>query len=256
MAGQEDTEGKFPGLGSVTAQRCGRRAGDPPSQTGVMTASADRCATLRHVADRIAELDDGGGLRIGVDGVDGAGKTVLADELAAQLRVPGRPVVRVSLDDFHHVRAVRHRQGRDSPRGFWEDSYDYDRFRRDVLEPFGPGGSRRYRAAAHDLETDVVLDGEPCAADPGAVLIVDGLFLHRDELVPVWDLSVFLDVPFEETARRMADRDGTSPDPDHPGMRRYVEGQRLYFAACAPQDRATILIDNRDFAAPRIIRER
>ncbi|MBO3743855.1 uridine kinase [Actinoplanes sp. NEAU-H7] len=193
---------------------------------------------------------------MGVDGVDGAGKTVFADELATEVRGRGRPVVRVSIDDFHHVRAVRHRQGRDSPRGFWEDSYNYERFRRDVLEPFGPDGSRLYRAAAHDLATDEVLDGEPCAADPGTVLIVDGLFLHRDELVPVWDLSIFLDVPFEETARRMAGRDGTSPDPDHPGMRRYVEGQRLYFAACAPRDRATILIDNRDFAAPRIVHER
>ncbi|WP_281428361.1 hypothetical protein [Actinoplanes hulinensis] len=34
-----------------------------------------------------------------------------------------------------------------------------------------------------------------------------------------------------------------------------TDGKAAY-GACAPQDRATILIDNRDFAAPRIIRER
>jgi uridine kinase len=86
------------------------------------------------------------------------------------------------------------------------------------------------------------------------VLVVDGLFLHRDELAGAWDLSVFLDVPFTATAQRMALRDGTHPDPDHPDLRRYVEAQRIYFAACAPQKRATVLVDNTDFYRPRIVR--
>ncbi|RSM50529.1 uridine kinase, partial [Actinoplanes sp. ATCC 53533] len=89
---------------------------------------------------------------------------------------------------------------------------------------------------------------------PGTVLIVDGLFLHRDEIVDAWDLSVFLDVPFSVTANRMASRDGTNPDPGHPSMRRYVEAQRIYFNACAPRQRADILIDNRDLSTPRIRR--
>lgn len=37
------------------------------------------------------------------------------------------------------------------------------------------------------------------------------MFLHRDELADRWDWSVCLDVPFTETARRMAARDGTHP---------------------------------------------
>jgi uridine kinase len=152
------------------------------------------------------------------------------------------------------VRAVRYRQGRDSPEGFWRDSFNYARFRANVLEPFGPDGSRRYRAACHDLVTDAILTPEPRLAPPRGVLVVDGLFLHRDELANAWDLSVFLDVPFKATAQRMALRDGTSPDPDHPDLRRYVEAQRIYFAACAPQGRATVLIDNTDFHRPRIRR--
>jgi uridine kinase len=66
--------------------------------------------------------------------------------------------------------------------------------------------------------------------------------------------TVFLDVPFTETARRMAVRDGTDPDPEHPRTRRYVEGQRLYFAACEPQKRADVVVDNRDFDTPRLVR--
>jgi uridine kinase len=203
---------------------------------------------LNAVADRIP-LD---AKRIAVDGPDGSGKTTFADALAVVLRARGRAVVRVSIDDFHNVRAVRYRRGRESPAGFWADSYNYSRFRADVLEPFAAGGSGRYRPAAHDLVTDEILNPPRQAAPPGALLLVDGLFLHRDELAGAWDLSMFLDVPFEETARRMAVRDGTSPDPAAPGMRRYVEAQRIYFVTCRPQQRATILIDNSDVAAPTI----
>jgi uridine kinase len=213
-----------------------------------------RHEVLSHVAGRVPVSQGGNCLRVAVDGTDGSGKTIFADELATAVRALGRPVVRVSLDDFHHVRAVRYRLGRDSPQGFWRDSYDYQRFRGEVLEPFAPGGSRRYRPAGHDLATDRVLHPRPRTAAPGTVLIVDGLFLHRDEIGPVWDLSVFLDVPFPVTAHRMARRDGTNPDPEHPSMRRYVEAQRMYFAACSPQHRADVLIDNQDFDAPRVVR--
>ena len=219
-----------------------------------MTSPSGRLDVIRHVARSIPEDVASGCPRVAVDGVDGAGKTTFADELASAVRALGRSVVRVSLDDFHNVRHVRYRQGRGSPDGFWQDSYDYASFQRDVLQPFGPAGSRRYRAAAHDVQTDAVLDMQQETAPPGTVLIVDGLFLHRDELVRAWDLSVFLDVPFTMTAQRMAQRDGTDPDPGHPSMRRYVEGQRIYFRCCSPQRRATILIDNRDYDAPRVIR--
>jgi uridine kinase len=204
-------------------------------------ASTQQRDVIGYVTTRILDLD-GDPLRIAVDGVDGSGKTIFADEVAAAIRVLDRPVVRISLDDFHNVRSVRYRQGRHSPEGFWQDSYNYARFRRDVLDPFSPGGCRRYWPAAHDVETDAVLDVEMCIAHPGTVLVVDGLFLHREELVSAWDLSVFLDVPFEVTAQRMGTRDGTNPDPNHPSMQRYVDGQRIYFRTCSPHQRATLLI--------------
>lgn len=209
---------------------------------------------VQYVAARIPVSDGVRCPRVAIDGPDGAGKTHFADRLAEVLRGEQRPVARVSLDDFHNTRAVRYRRGRDSPEGFWFDSYNYPRFLVDILIPFSPGGSRRYRTAAHDLDTDAVLNPEPHTAEPGTVLIVDGIFLHRAELAASWDLTVFLDVPFAETARRMAVRDGTHHDPEHPSMRRYVQAQRRYFNECQPQQRATILIDNSHFDSPVVLR--
>lgn len=78
------------------------------------------------------------------------------------------------------------------------------------------------------------------------MLVLDGLFLRRDELQAYWDFSVWLEVPFAVAAARMARRDGRSPDPDDPSMGRYVGGQRLYLAECQPDRRADLVVDNSD----------
>jgi uridine kinase len=213
-----------------------------------------RAALLAEVAGLVPMFPGPRCVRVAVDGVDGVGKSTFAGALAAALTSRGRAVVHLSADDFHQPRAARHRRGRDSPEGFWLDSYDYPALVRDVLRPFGPEGSRRYRRAAHDLRTDAVLDLPWRTAAPGTVLILDGLFLHRDELTGFWDFSVFLDAPFEVTVARMARRDGSHPDPRHPSVARYVGGQRLYFAACAPWERADVVIDNRDVTRPVLVR--
>lgn len=67
-------------------------------------------------------------VRVAIDGVDGAGKTTLADALAPAVAAQGRPAIRASVDDFHHPRAVRYARGRHSPDGFYLDSYNYDAF--------------------------------------------------------------------------------------------------------------------------------
>ncbi len=212
-----------------------------------------RRAVIAHVADAIVARPSA--RRVAIDGSDGAGKTSFAAELAHELLVRGVPVVRASADDFHHPRAVRYQRGRTSPLGFFEDSYDYTALERWLLEPLAPGGSGWYRRAVHDVATDEAVEADDLCAPPNAVLVLDGIFLHRDELRDAWDYSVYLDVPFEISIPRGAARDGTDPDPASARNHRYVEGQRIYFARANPQTRASIVIDNTDLANPRITRE-
>jgi uridine kinase len=193
---------------------------------------------------------------VAVDGVDGAGKTVFADELAAVLRASGRPVIRASVDSFHNPRAVRYRQGRDSPRGFFEDSYDYPTLARLLLAPLSDGGDRRFRRAAFDHRRDAPVDAPEEEAPIGAVLVFDGIFLHREELRPYWHYSVFLDVPFHVSIPRGAQRGEGSADPQAPSNHRYVEGQSIYLRTCRPWERATVMVNNEDLEAPFIVRDR
>lgn len=206
---------------------------------------------MRRFSQSLQDLPAGRRL-VAVDGVDGSGKTTFAAALAARLR-EHRPVVLIHADDFLNPRALRYAKGRESPEGFWLDSYDHAALTASVLVPLGPGGDGHFRRTWHDLASDRPTDAPWEQAPPRTVTIVDGLFLHRDELAEHWDASFFLDAPFEATLARLSARDGTEPDPAHPSMRRYVEGQRRYFAAARPWSRATWVIDTSDPAAPGYI---
>lgn len=239
------------GCGSLQTARGWQTAAVTP--TG--PAAASRTPLLQALAARLAGMHPERRIFAAVDGVDGSGKTTFADAFASVLAAAPhcRPAVRISLDDFHHPRALRYRQGRGSAEGFRRDSYNVEQFRAYVLDPLKPGGTGCYRPAGHDLATDAVLSPPPVAAPPGAVVLVDGLFLHRAELAAHWDFSVFLDVPFSVTAARMAVRDGTPADPADPVMHRYVGGQRLYFADTDPALRASVVVENSDPGHPVII---
>jgi uridine kinase len=216
--------------------------------------SSARAHLLRDLAERVPDpARRGRPVLVGVDGVDGSGKTVLADELAHALRARGRAVVRASVDGFHRPRAERYARGRTSPEGFYRDSYDDDALRRELLEPFGPGGSRRYRTAVYDVTSERPVDAPLLTACDDAVLVVDGIFLHRRGLAERWDFSVYLHVPFEVTFARMAVRDGSPADPDDPANARYRDGQLLYLRDVAPRTRATVVVDNTDLARPHVV---
>ena len=218
-----------------------------PARRRVVAELADLAAAVRvpHPA------------RVAVDGVDAAGKTTLADELARELERRGREVVRASVDGFHRPAAERYVLGRDSPLGYYRDSFDYDALRRLVLEPLGPGGDRRYRAAAYDSYADSRVDVPERTAAADAILVVDGVFLGRPELAGCWELRIFLELDEAESVRRGAARDawflGGEEDARARYERRYAPGQRLYLATGAVES-ADVVVDAADPASPRILR--
>jgi uridine kinase len=209
-----------------------------------------RAALLADLAARVVGLPDDAPRLVGVDGIDGVGKTVLADELAETLRAAGLTAVRVSIDGFHRPRAERYRRGRYSPEGYYRDSFDYQVFRTAVVDPLRPGGDGVVRTAAFDARADRPVGGDVVAVAAGDVVVVDGVFLHRPELVAVWALSVLLCAPWAVALARMVERDGAqAPE----AVRRYRDGQRLYLARCRPERHASVVVDNTDLAAPQIV---
>ncbi|WP_238005590.1 uridine kinase [Dactylosporangium sp. AC04546] len=203
------------------------------------------------VLDHLAGSPQGRRLLVAVDGVDASGKTTFAGWLAEALRLRGRSAHVIHVDDFMHVRSVRHRRGRNSPEGYFHDSYDYESLTRYVLKPLSVSGDGWFRAGTVDRVDDVVIHGPLQYADAQTITIVEGLFLLRDELVDWWDYSVFLDVDTDAALARKGRRDGLVLNPANPLTRRYVEGQRIYVEGCQPRGRATWVLTNVDSKAAR-----
>ena len=196
-------------------------------------------------------------LRVAVDGRTASGKTTLADELAIQLNEIGRPTIRTSIDGFHRPRAERYRQGRASPRGYYEDARDLAAVRRLLLDPLGPGGDRHYRTACFDLERDRPIDQAPRSAHADDVLIVEGTFLQRPALDGAWDFVVFVEVAeataLERGARRDADALGGLEAARRLHRARYQAAYALYASECDPLASADARLVNDDLTAPRLI---
>lgn len=207
----------------------------------------------QQIAEAILALPADRVRRVAIDGVDGAGKTHFADALATELTGRGAHVIRASADGFLETPRTRHRRGRDSAEGFYRDSFDYGRMCRLLLDPLSPRGNREYVREVYDRRREREVKRLPELAPPDAILVVDGIFIHRDELIRYWDYSVWLEVPFEVSIPRSAGRGYGDPDPGSPKNKRYIEGQRLYMEECHPRERASIVIDNADLKRPAVL---
>ncbi|HEX4088962.1 MAG TPA: cytidylate kinase family protein [Trebonia sp.] len=209
---------------------------------------------LDRLADAIGSVAAPHPVRVAIDGSPAAGKTTLADELALLLRDQGREVIRTTTESFQLPRAQRYRRGEFSPEANYHDSFDYDTLRRVLLDPLGPGGDRRYQQAVYDLATDTILSPPALTAQADAVLLLDGVFLLRPELVDRWDLSIFVSVAFEQTLDRARIRDlallGSAAEVERRFRTRYIPAQRLYFAEARPTDHADIVVHNDEPGRP------
>jgi uridine kinase len=201
-------------------------------------------AVLADLVGLVAGLVPGGRALVGIDGPDAAGKTTLADRLAAAL--PG-PVVRASVDGFHRPRALRMRRGSTSAVGYYEDAFDLPRLQSELLEPFASGAAT-VSTAVHDYATDTPSVQQQHEVPAGAVLVVDGMFLLRPQLRHWWTLAVLLAVPEEVVLARARVRDlpqyGTPEAVELRYRARYLPAQELYRADADPFAHADVVLDN------------
>jgi uridine kinase len=195
----------------------------------------------------------------GIDGVDASGKTTLADKLAGHLEKSGRQIIRASIDGFHNPSSVRYRQGRESSDGYYRDSFNHELIIENLLRPLGTS-DLKFKEKVFDYRLDKEINIREQKAEKDAILIMDGIFLFRPELLHYWDIKIFLDAGFDVTLHRPIKRAKDRKDPDTEQdiidlyNRRYIPGQKLYFQEASPQEKADIVIDNNDYNNPFIIR--
>jgi len=214
---------------------------------------------IKYLAEVILNTKRHHPVRVGIDGVDASGKTTLANLLADYLKSQNVDIIRASIDGFHNPKTIRYQKGRNSPEGYYKDSFNNQAIVDNLLAPLGNNGNLEYKKAIFDFKTDSEVVSPVETAKKDSILIMDGVFLVRPELVDYWDLKIFIEADFKITVSRASKRDGYYLGSEQEILdkynQRYVPGQQLYFKEAKPQEKADIIIENSDFENPVIKKE-
>lgn len=215
-----------------------------------------RTAALNQISQYILRITADHPIRVGIDGITASGKSTLAKQLAETLEPSGRPIISTTLDGFHNPKEIRHRKGRDSAEGYYYDAYNYPAIIENLLAPMDSKGNLLYKTQVLDLKEDCALDEPSRLASTNSILIVDGSFALRKELVKFWDVSILIDVDFEIAENRASVRDAvlfTSAEIARDVTRkRYHGAHKIHAEVGRPKETATFVIDNNDPLKPSL----
>jgi len=218
-----------------------------------------RSDLLDYLAEVVTRLHTDKPTLVAIDGRSAAGKTTLADELAARVIATGRPALRSSLDDFHPPgHKYRSSERRYTPTTYYAEGYDYTTFRRFVLEPLRQGGGRRCRLAYWDSFNDLPFPETWVDVPSEAIVIVDGVFLLRSDLRHYWHYAIWVQVDWQTMLERAAKRDVAWVGDAAVVVDRYrafwIPMHELYEADANPTSHANIIVGNQFPERPRVIK--
>ncbi|MFT7837604.1 uridine kinase [Saccharothrix sp. BKS2] len=147
-------------------------------------------ALVDELVGRVDALPRSTWARVLLDGAPPTRPGELADRLVEPLRALGRPVLRVSADDFLRPASVRLEHGHEDPDSFRDSWLDVGGLTREVLGPLDPGGSGRVLPRLWNAAADRAHRADYVALGPAGVLLLDGTLL-LDRWLPA-ELSVHL----------------------------------------------------------------
>ena len=165
---------------------------------------------------------------VAIEGPSGAGKSVLSRTLHGLLL--GSQVV--DLEFFYSGVGVDPPDGL-SPEECYEQHVDWRALDAQVLRPLRRGEPGRYRLYDWIAEKRT----EWVEVRPEGIVLVDGLYSMRPELMGVYDLTVYVDTPPVERSARRAQR------PDNPvWVERWAIGFDWYIDHMRVKERADVVV--------------
>jgi uridine kinase len=132
---------------------------------------------------------------VAIDGYSAAGKSTLSRLIAASV---GRCQV-VAGDDFYRVMAPDRRAALSAEAGYAE-YFDWQRLEAQVLRPLRAGRPARFQV--YEWEHNRLGDWKRVA--PEGVIVVEGVYSTRPELVGYYDATLYVEAPRE--ARQLRQR--------------------------------------------------
>ncbi len=199
----------------------------------------------RVVAERKRALRSDRALLVAMSGIDGSGKSTLAPQLAAAIGALGLNASKITLDPWHTPPSVRFSE--EDPGGhFYRHAFRWSEMFDQLIEPLKR--NRRINLTAEvtrQPENDRIL--RTYSYEDVDVMVLEGIFLFKRELLHHYDLRCWVECSFETTLARALRRnqEGLSPEEirrDYDKI--YFAAQRVHFQRDLPRVTAEFIIEN------------
>lgn len=176
---------------------------------------------------------------VAIDGLSGAGKTTLVE----QLRGTASSEVVFHIDDFIVERHRRYATGQSEAMEYYALQWDVDLLVETLFKPLQEGQTK-LTLPYYDRDRDEVINRTVEIA-PNALVLIEGIFLLRDEWRRYFDYIVYLDCPREVRYERALHRDtyiGDLAERLDKYTRRYWPGEAYYVKTIDPKAKADQII--------------
>lgn len=199
--------------------------------------------TVRIAEDIIGRRNGSSVFMVGIDGLGGAGKSTVSEDIKKLLQDNGINTEIFHIDDFIHPRAVRYNDSYPQWEQYYYLQWRYDHFTEAVALPAREG--RAFPPVElYDKDNDSYIV-KRLDIPFGSVILTEGIFLQREELNGLFDYMIYIDVPEEERLCRVLLRDGYIGDEAairEKYEKRYFPAERFYADRYRPAEKADLVI--------------
>jgi len=181
---------------------------------------------------------------VGIDGLGGAGKSTISIELSELLSRNQVHNLLFHIDDFIHPKAIRYNENYAEWECYYNIQWRYDYFIQEVIEPIKSKRENSIDIELYDKDHDSYFITKEYLKDK-SVVIVEGIFLQREELKNTFDFMIYVDVPEKIRLDRVLSRDHYIGDEEQIISKyenRYFPAERRYVEKCQPNIQADYVI--------------
>jgi pantothenate kinase len=171
---------------------------------------APRTVEIAELADLLIARSNDTRLVAAVAGAPGSGKSTLAEKLVAEIET-GRPGMAAILpmDGYHYDDVLLDRMGRRARKGA-PDTFDVGGYRH-MLQRLRADNEAAVAVPVFDRDIEIARAGSRLIPHEARIIVTEGNYLLlRDppwsELQPLFDVTVFIDVPENVLRERLAAR--------------------------------------------------
>lgn len=181
-------------------------------------------------------------LLIGVDGLGGAGKTTFVEEVKRKLKEEHCLVEVIYLDDHIVEKEKRYDTGHPEWYEYVHLQWDSSELVNCLFTPLHQGNC--LNLPFYDKVTDSITYKKMDVL-ANRIVLIEGIFLQRNEWRQFFDSVIFLNCPFEVRKERVLTRDAYIGN-DQERLKKYTErywpGEQHYLETIDPINRADLVI--------------